>query len=104
MGVGGHMRESLPGCRVGACVFEGGDLPLAETETPRTCELCCEGENRANTILGFRGRAWERGSPGKEGGDGSRWQRVVMVDAAIPSSLQPISTIPLLRLPTTRGD
>lgn len=53
---------------------------------------------------GMRGRAWEReppkAAPG-EGGDGSRWQRGVMDDAAHPASLQPIFAIPLLR-PTTR--
>lgn len=63
-------------------MFEGGDPPLAETETPRTCDLFCEGEN---TVLGFRGKACERGSPGREGGDGSRWQWGAMGDAAVPT-------------------
>ena len=36
-------------------------------------------------------------SPRKEGGDGSMWQRGTMDDTATPPSLQPISTIPLLR-------
>lgn len=76
----------------------GGGLPPAGTR-----EVCCEGKTAPfrDQRKGLGERALQN-SPKGEGGEGGRWQRGAMADAATPPSLQPSSTIPLLR-PTRRA-
>lgn len=82
-------------------------MPVSEGRALLLQELvrCAPKGREDKNHSGVRGRAWGReasqGSPRGEDREGSRWQRGAVDGAADSPSLQPISTIPLLR-PTTR--